>query len=65
MSLFWWLFGYFAAKDIGNAIDEDARGSYKEGYRDGYDDALSDSESKDEDDDDDEEEENRDDYYKY
>ena len=44
MSLLWWLFGYYAAKDIGKAIDEDARASYEDGYQNGYDDALSDSE---------------------
>lgn len=48
MSLLWWLFGYYAAKDIGNAIDEDARASYEDGYQNGYDDALSELEEEDE-----------------
>ena len=47
MSLLWWLFGYYAAKDIGNAIDEDARASYEDGYQNGYDDALSELEEDD------------------
>ena len=53
MSLLWWLFGYYAAKDIGNAIDEDARASYEDGCQDGYDDALSDSEDDDDNEEDD------------
>lgn len=47
MSLLWWLFGYYAAKDIGKAIDEDARASYEDGYQNGYDDALSELEEDD------------------
>ncbi len=53
MSLLWWLFGFYAADKIGNAIDEDARTSYEDGYQDSYGDALSDSDSEEDDDDDD------------